>query len=531
MNADDFPLDEYNKLCGSAVTDISQRSLIEYLESVRIDGSRGAAAFGVVAEPWQRRSLWPIMRAVQAACGMDDAYDGPRCFWRDLPQGHDKTSGIARILNGAVAFSPRRIRVGCFAKDSGQAKRIWQFASDEARHNPWLADRLAYLSAPHHVIRNRVTGSEVEIHDADPDKNAGHKLDVTVFEEITWWPEKGKRLFDQLFSRRQKREKSVVVVLGNAGVQKTWQWAVKCEAERDAETWDYYRTEGSVAGWMSRTQLARDARSLSPSMAARLIDNRWITEDERAYLYRIFIQACVERSRALGLTPYTKAKPGVKYAGSIDAAETKDYAVVTIVGKYPDETLRVAAMDVFDKRLFSDSRIKLASIEKAAVLRHQQFNASWIIDPHQMLWFIQKYEGGWPITRMVYRGGQTNMAMAEQVKTLVNDCRLLWPEEIGMIQAVDASGDYVPYPIAEEFADLIVRDMPTYGWRWDHKAQKHDDRVMTMGMAAYHLLTVDPSGPFAEPAEIPKLWQDEPSVDSILRPKENFTLWGPDGQR
>jgi hypothetical protein len=132
---------------------------------------------------------------------------------------------------------------------------------------------------------------------------------------------------------------------------------------------------------------------------------------------------------------------------------------------------------------------------------------------------------------MVYRGGQTNMAMAEQVKTLVNDCRLLWPEEIGMIQAVDASGDYVPYPIAEEFADLIVRDMPTYGWRWDHKAQKHDDRVMTMGMAAYHLLTVDPSGPFAEPAEIPKLWQDEPSVDSILRPKENFTLWGPDGQR
>lgn len=518
-------LEDVGANVGRACAEASARSLRDYLELVRIDGSHGPRCFGACAEPWQRRSLWPIMTAVEAACGMNEAYAGPRCFWRDLPQGHDKSSGIARILNGAVAFSRKTIRAGCFAKDTQQAKRIWQFMKDEARLNPWIAAQLDFLQSPHFRVRNKYTGSELEIFDADFEGNAGHKLDVTICEELTWWPAKAKNLFDQLYSRRQKIGRSVFIILGNAGMKKTWQWALKCEAERDPTTWDYYRTEGSVAGWMDPRQLERDRRNLSPSMAARLIDNRWIDEDENAYLYRTDVEACVARARELGMVPYEAPVPGIKYAGTIDAAISKDYAVVTICGLFPDDSVRAASMDVFDRRTFPGGKIPLALIESTAVKRHRQFNASWLIDPYQMEWFCQKYEGVWPLERMVYRGGLTNLAVAEQVKTLIMAQLLLWPEHMGLLHVPDETGEVRPYTIADEFCDLVVKEMPTYGWRWDHKAQKHDDRAMTLGMGAYHLLKVDTSGPFGDDREAAKLEQpkDGPLYDT--QEEKDFTVW------
>lgn len=498
------------------------KSLREYLDLVVIDGSKGPVVFGEVAEPWQKRSLWPVMAAAEKATGVNPDYDGPLCFWRDLPAGHDKTSGIARILNGVVAFASSPIMAGCFAKDRAQAGRIWKFMKDESRLNPWLAERLHFTSSPTLKVRNHASGAECEIYDADYEGNAGHKLHLTVCEEITWWPEKGKHLYDQLYSRLLKMEgRAVFVVLGNAGVKKTWQYTV-CQSIQDDPAWDYYRTEGPVASWMSREFLEKLARQLGQSVAERVIWNRWIDADEMAFLYRTDVLACVDRAKSLGVVPHEAALQGVRYTGSIDAAISKDYAVVCILGHFPDGTLRAASMDVLCAKDFPDGEIPLALIESIACRRHAAFRCQWIIDPYEMRWFIQKYQGSWPVTAQQYRAGQLNQAMATQVKTLIADRRLLWPELLGLVYV-----EGQPYTITDEFCDLVARDMPTYGQRWDHKANKHDDRVMALSMAAYHALGIDLSGPSSEALQIPKLWSKGDET-AILKPREGWTLWGPD---
>lgn len=483
----------------------SQQRLTKYIRQVVIDGARGPRPFGEVWEPWQKDAVLPILRAIEGTAGINPDYKGPLYFWRDLPQGHDKTSGIARILNGALAFARRPLRMGVFAVDSYQAGRIWQFMQDEAKLNPWFADRLQFVQSPTKRVRGIPThfdgvtcgGGEVEIHDSGYESNAGHKLDVTIFEELTWWPEKGKRLFDQLYTRRHKREGSVLVVLGNAGIKRTWQHEQYLEAISDSE-WDVFRTEGSVASWIPPEKLAKDRRTVAPSIAARVYDNRWIEEDENAYLMRWELDAAAARASELGVTPLDRGISGVKFVAAIDYGATKDWCAMCVLGVFPDGTHRVVKLDV----MMGDRQnpVPLSMVNTWAELVNLSFRPMWVVDVHQMEWFVQAH-AIWQIERFNYRGGLTNFAMADHVRTMIVNRMLLWPEQMGCVTVNER-----PYTLADEFCDLVTVDMgASAAYRWDHKANKHDDRATAVGMASYYAAQIDLSGPFSDKKEHPKL--------------------------
>lgn len=510
-------LDKARNLFFERTASVSLRS---YLEQVLIDGSAGPVRFAEAAEPWQRRSLMPIMAACEYAAHLTDSYSGPRLFWRDLPQGHDKTSGIARILNGALAFSKKPVRIGVFARDKDQAHRIHDFMRDEARLNPWFAHRIQF-------IQNRargINGSTLEIYDADSAGNAGHKLDIAICEELTWWADKGKHLFDQLFTRRTKIVRSVIVVLGNAGITGTWQHKLKQEAEKSSE-WDYYRTEGTVAGWIDAKQLARDRHQVSPAIARRVFDNEWISPEESGYMRRSELDAVEEESARLGLVPEYKARPNVRYVVAIDYASRKDRCAMGVVGAWPDGTVRLVRCDVLRASDFPSGVIPLKLVEEWAAEVHVAYHAPhFVVDPYQMEWFCQLYEHTWKVYRYEYRGGMTNYRMAVQVRTLLLNKLLLWPKYLGSLEIEDITGEKVIHTLADEFVELVTRQMP-YGFRWDHLANKFDDRATMLGMAAYYVTQIDTARPFGDGRDAPSIARAEEATH--LTPIRDWSLWGP----
>ena len=525
----DLP-EEAATLRDECIAGARSRSLAYYLDNVKIDGATGPVRFGQVAEPWQLRSTQPILAAIEGIAGIAP-YQGKRFFWRDLPQGHDKTSSIARLLNGALAFCRKPLRVGVFAKDSDQANRIWQFARDEARLNPWLGRRLQFVQKKIRGIRlptiyqEEVGGGEVTIYDSDYEGNAGHKLDVTICEELTWWPEKAERLFDQLYTRRHKIAGSVFVILGNAGLERTWQHRRMLEYRQDPE-WDYYRTAGSVAGWIPAAKLARDRRSVVPSIARRLYDNEWVAEDEQTYLTRTEVEACLARARILGLHPLDRAEPGVKYVLTVDYGPKKDRTALCIVGLYPDGSVRVVKLDVLQGKNFPGHTVPLALVRTWVETQYKAFaSPAIILDPYQTEQLAQEMEGKRVLHRWEYRGGMRNYQMAEHVRTLVVNKTLLWPEDIGSVLIEDEAGRTIRHTLADEFLDLVTRDMP-YGYRWDHKANRHDDRCVAVGMGAFFANKIDPSRPFGKTGLIPVLDVKQTAEERMQAPTKRFEIWG-----
>lgn len=518
-------------LQGEQYAEASALSLRNYLSLVTIDASRGPQRFGEIIEPWQVDSNVPIVDALDGVGGLNPAYAGPRCFWRDLPQGHDKTSSIARLLNGILAFSHKPLEIGCFARDTDQANRIWKFMKREASLNPWLNDRLQFIEKKVRSKRmlagdNWCGGGELTIYDSDYEGNAGHKLDVCVVEELTWWMEKAKQLYDQLFTRRHKIHGSVFVVLGNSGITKTWQHTEYLKALRDPD-WDVYRTEGTVASWINKKQLEKDKKTVIPSVARRVYENEWIDETEQTYLTRAELNACLDRSRSLHLRSLDAGTPGIKFVGSVDYASTKDWCALCMLGQYPDGTTRVVKLDVLRACDYPGGRILIADVRAWMERNHQAFHRpAWIIDKYQMEEVIQDYEYRWQIHRFEYRGGMANYAMAEHVRTLVINKQLLWPEWIGVIKIIDKTGEEVLYTLADEFHDLVTRDMP-YGYRWDHKSGHHDDRATAVGMGAYYATKIDPSQPFPTTGVIPTLERKQPpAIREIQAPVGRFGIWG-----
>lgn len=513
-------------------------SLRNYLQLVKIDGSNGPRRFGEVMEPWQEQATLPIMRAIEGIAGINPRYTGKTCFWRDLPQGHDKTSSIARILNGAISLCRKPLRIGLFAVDSQQAGRIHSFMKDESRLNPWLKDSIKYTGsgAERRAVGVRRTveingksvevgGGGVEINDSDASANAGHKYDVTVCEELTWWPKKGLELYDHLYARRLKIAGSVFVVLGNAGITRTWQHRKYLSYHTDSD-WDIFRTEGSVASWMPPEKIAKLARGLIPSLRKRLYENRWIDEDEQTYLTLSQLERMAARAVELGLRLYERAQPGIKYAGAVDYGATKDWCACAVLGYYPDGTYRVVKLDVFRAEDYPTREVPLAVVREWCVEVQAKFNRpAWIFDKHQTLQIIQEFEGRWQLTRCDYRGGKTNFEMAQFVLTGVVNQNLLWPEDAGVVMVEDETGTLVRYTLADEFHDLITVDMP-YGYRWDHKSNKHDDRATAVGMAAWLLAQTDPSQPFAEPGQIPTLAIERDAQQWLESPTKEFSIWG-----
>lgn len=448
----------------------SATGALAYLHHVVIDKAGEPTLFRKAAEDWQWLLASRIIPAMDAVAGVRKEYRGPRSFWFTLPRGHDKTSLVGRLCSWALAFGRLPLRCIAAAADREQAGFIAEFMQAEARLNPWLGEMLRFsnwrVDGPN--------GSRLKILSADDKSSFGLKEDIMVLDEISHWPK--QNLWNTIFSGREKRPGSVLVVITNAGLYGTWQRDV-FEFARSSPDWYVYEAPGQLASWMDKGKIADVRRALPAPLARRLIDNVWIDPaDESGFITREEANACIDHGMSKRLT----GLPGVQYVASIDYAPVRD-ATALCVGHEKDGIVYLDRMDVLQGS--PTSRVPIQAVEAwIEEVRHGFFRPTLVLDPYQTESIAQKYEGTLEVVRFEARGGKANYELAANLRNLVVNERLFWYPGAGQVVRDGRVED-----LTDELCQVLLK-VTSYGFRIDHLSTKHDDRTIAMGQMAWQLI-------------------------------------------
>ena len=475
----------------------AQDSLLCYLDRVIINAQPNPLRFGAAADPWQRELLAPMVPAFEHLAGLPgtEGYRGPRRFMHILARGHDKSSLEARMATWVLLAARRTIHGYILAADRDQGRLVIQAMEDEARLNPWAYSQIV-------IRKNVVTGpaGTVEVLPCDAASMYGLRGNLYICDEISNW--KRETEWTAVYSGFTKTKPCLLVVLSNAGVLDSWQHTLYQNA-RKSKAWCLFHREGNLASWNDPKEIEELKRSLPPSEADRLFENRWIDPAaEFDYLRRHEVEDCAQEGIRLGLCYRPRSRAGVSnYVAAVDYGPKRDRTALAVVHQEPSGTVVVDRLDVWEGKDCSLGRVPVSDVQDWIANVRQRFSpAMFVLDNYQMEGTAQWAEGqGIPVERFSFRGGAGNYELAQCLRALVVDRRLVWYEGCGL----DASST-----LTAELIGLRVKRMP-YGYRFDHEAQKHDDMAFAVGIAAMRALEYPasprlpgyykPSGPTSEP--------------------------------
>jgi hypothetical protein len=273
------------------------------------------------------------------------------------------------------------------------------------------------------------------------------------------------------------------VILSNAGLKRTWQWDLLQAAKADPERWWVWDKEERLPTWMDEEAIQKDRRLLPAPMAARVIDNRWIDPgEESGYLTRAEVLACEADAGERGLFRREKGESGREYALVIDYGPKRDRTALAVMHQEPESGLVVVdQLDVWQGS--PDRPVQIAAVTRWIEDRIAHFfNPRLVLDKYELEGVAQRWENHLPVDRWEPRGGKSNYEMAEVLRDLIVNKRLLWYPGAGTLQTPDGLDTLV-----DELAGLVTVPM-SYGYRFDHELNKHDDRAVVLGMGSTVLL-------------------------------------------
>ena len=172
-----------------------------------------------------------------------------------------------------LAFAERKVKGIVAAGDLDQAGLLREAIERLIAANPWLG---ALLVVVRNEVRNRQTGSKLEIISSDAATSYGALVDFAVVDELSHWTEgRGRELWVSLLSTAPKKPNCLLVVITNAGWVDTWQWELR-EKVRTDPAWYFHALDGP-APWIGPAQLAEQQRLLPPKEYRRLWENVWVS--------------------------------------------------------------------------------------------------------------------------------------------------------------------------------------------------------------------------------------------------------------
>lgn len=442
----------------------SKISLSYYLNSIVTPASPEPRLFRHCADPWQRESIAPLIPACEHLAKLRDDYAGPMRFMKILARGHSKSSEQAWVTCWLLTASRRTIHGYIMAADRDQGRLILQAAKDFLALNPWL---------PVTIQKDVLLGpaGEVEVLAFDAKSGMGLRGNYFILDEIVHWKRQAE--WTAIMTGLTKVKPCLLAVMSNAGLIDSWQHQVFLEAKASPKKWCVFHRLGTLASWLDKAQLAEDRRLLPPSEADRLLDNKWIDpSEEHDFLRRSEVQACADIGRAIGLQYRTKGRVGVSnYVAAVDYGVRRDRTAMAIVHQDENKKIVVDRLDVIE-----GGRATVQDVEQWIENTHRDFDPRvYVIDPWQMEGTIQQcVRRGIPAEAFKFRSGQGNFELAQFLRACVADKRLIWYEGAGLLPSDT---------LEDELSSLRVKRM-SYGYRFDHDNQKHDDRAFVLAAAA-----------------------------------------------
>lgn len=289
------------------------------------------------------------------------------------PRGHAKTMCQAVAATWGLVFAQRPIRGLACAGDRDQAALLRDAVAVLCRLNPWIGD---VLDVQTWLVRNKRTGSTLEVLSSDTATSFGQLVDFIIADEITHWPEgSGEDFWHSLLSTAAKRATCLVAVIANAGFTESWSYKF-CKAIQTDPAWHYSHLDGCQASWITPARLDEQRRLLPAAVFDRLWLNRW-TSGAGDALTEADIAAAVTLEG-----PLAAPEPDHRYFAGLDLGITRDHSALVVVGRHHKTgRLRLAAVRSWVPP--RGGKVDLEAVQEAVVQVHRTFRPVVYADVYQ----------------------------------------------------------------------------------------------------------------------------------------------------
>jgi phage terminase large subunit-like protein len=423
-------------------------------------------------------------------------------------RGYAKTDDAAGMAIGVMlAQLDPGSRVYALAADRDQGRLIVDSVEGFVGRTPELAGA---LSVDAFKVTARRSGSTLEVLAADAPSSYGLRPAFLVVDELAQWgtTEAPRRLFDATTSALAKVRDARCVVITSAGDPAHWSYKIREHALVDP-LWRVHEVPGPPP-WIDPARLEEQRRRLLPSMYARLFENRWTASEDRLTTVDD-LRACVTldgpkghvggRRYAIGVDLGLRNDRTVVVVCSIDEAEVSwspgvpesddpFFAWRLLNSHHPlaqrpplpqsdDEGgLRVVQLDRIGVWAGSRERpVDLGTVEAWITTAHDEYNSpSVVCDPYQAELLMQRLaRRGARVIPYVFTQ-QSVSRLAQRLFRLIGDHAIAVPPDAELL---------------DELANVRLRETSPGVHRIDHDPDKHDDRVIALGLACWALLDDD----------------------------------------
>jgi hypothetical protein len=415
---------------------------LDLLAALKLEDDR---RWGDAAEPWQ----WEMARTM-----LDPL--APPYRWESRPRSGSKTTDAgAVLLVMLLAQLPAGSRTYVFAVDKDQAKLTTDALGGLVRRTPELT---AHID----LANYRVTvssGSSLEVLPSDAGSSWGLKPSACVADEVCQWPSttNAKQLWESVFSSMGKVPGAKLLAISNSGSPEHWTRKIY-DAALLSPMWTVADVPGPLP-WVSAEFLAEQ----------RLHLNRWISA-EGLLTTREDLAACARLPGPL------LPQPGVSYRIGVDLGVKRDRSVASVCHGVRDGAGIRVVMD--EQKVWTPRRLRpvdLTQVEEWLLDAAKRFNGARIIgDPWQFVAMAGRLRhGGCSVTE--YPFTQTSISrLAQTLHVAIRDHRIDLP-------ANDPE-------LLDELASVQLRETSPNVLRLDHSASGHDDRAISLALAAHELI-------------------------------------------
>lgn len=396
--------------------------------------------------------------------------NGPRWHFVTRPRGGSKTSDLAGVsLAWLITEAAPGARGYVYAGDKDQAGLLADAAAGFVERTPELRSGVEVQSMK--LIGH--SGATVEVRAADGGGAFGLRPSLMVADELSQWEDvrRLRRVWTAIVSGAHKVPGSRLVCLTSAGEPGHWSYKVLEEA-RKAPHWRTSETEGPLP-WVAAADLEAQRPLLMPSEFQRLHMNLWTSGEDRL-VNAGDLEACT------GHTGPLDAEPDTTYVAGVDLGLKNDRTVLSVCHSKSLPNGRVIVLD--RQIVWQGSRrdpVDLSDVEATLVHTHETYNGCrFVFDPWQAALLAQNLrKRRISVTEFTF-SQQSVGRLAQRLYTLLRE------------HALDLPGDDAE--LLSELANVEIRETSPGLFRMDHSHGGHDDRAISLALAANDLFEFVP---------------------------------------
>lgn len=432
-------------------------------------------------EPWQRKLLRrifeprrrrrPDVRQFRIALIM-------------IPKKNGKSTIAAGLAIWALLCDDPNPEVYICSGDLDQSRVIFRMIEFMLRRNERLK-KLVYVKKD--LIERNDQRGFLKAMASDADTAHGTNPSFVIFDEL--WNQQSERLFSAM-TLPPTRKEPMSFIISYAGYDKDsllYRLYQMGKKKTDRQMFFFHSTD-NLASWVSKEYLKRQKIILPPFEYARMHEAKW-TDAQNAFLDSADIDKCVDRD----LLPNVKADPRFLYFLGLDLGLKNDRTVATIT--HYDYNLEAVVLDeIAFWEGTQQTPVDVKTVEDYILDAHQRFNFNKIIcDPWQAMQLIQNLRSKrLPIEEFSFSGQNVNR-LASNIFNLFHNRRIKIFEHKNLINELKT----------------VQATQTSYGFRIDHRSGKHDDFVISLGLAA--LFAVQ----YQKPKTLPEVWFFGPKDDDF----------------